>query len=132
MSPSRVPLLPSPAALASYNISSNGFLPETTPLSHLPHKYYEPWEILISQISSLIAEQKIRQVVNDSTPILSTEHLASEAEWQRAYSLLAVVAQAYIWAGPEPEEVSQKERKKEQIIQKILFLLTVRFFFCSV
>ncbi|KAL9530799.1 Indoleamine 2,3-dioxygenase [Sphaerulina musiva] len=104
MSPSRVPLLPSPAALASYNISSNGFLPETTPLSHLPHKYYEPWEILISQISSLIAEQKIRQVVNDSTPILSTEHLASEAEWQRAYSLLAVVAQAYIWAGPEPEE----------------------------
>lgn len=115
MSPSRVPLLPSPAALASYNISSNGFLPETTPLSHLPHKYYEPWEILISQISSLIAEQKIRQVVNDSTPILSTEHLASEAEWQRAYSLLAVVAQAYIWAGPEPEEVSQKERKKEGI-----------------
>lgn len=113
MSPSRVPLLPSPAALASYNISSNGFLPETTPLSHLPHKYYEPWEILISQISSLIAEQRIRQVVNDSTPILSTEHLASEAEWQRAYSLLAVVAQAYIWAGPEPEEVSQKERKKE-------------------
>lgn len=115
MSPSRVPLLPSPAALASYNISSNGFLPATTPLSHLPHKYYEPWEILISQISSLIAEQKIRQVVNDSTPILSTEHLASEAEWQRAYSLLAVVAQAYIWAGPEPEEVSQKERKKERI-----------------
>lgn len=49
-------------------------------------------------------------MVNDSTPILSTEHLASEAEWQRAYSLLAVVAQAYIWAGPEPEEVSQKER----------------------
>lgn len=115
MSPSRVPLLPSPAALASYNISSNGFLPATTPLSHLPHKYYEPWEILISQISSLIAEQKIRQVVNDSTPILSTEHLASEAEWQRAYSLLAVVAQAYIWAGPEPEEVSQKGRKKERI-----------------
>lgn len=113
MSPSRIPLLPSPAALASYNISSNGFLPETIPLSHLPHDYYQPWEILISQISSLIAEQKIRRVVNDSTPILSTEHLASEAEWQRAYSLLAVVAQAYIWAGPEPEEVSQKGRKKE-------------------
>jgi indoleamine 2,3-dioxygenase len=106
MSPSRVHTLPSPAALASYHISSNGFLPETAPLSRLPNDYYQPWENVISQISSLIEHQQIREVI-DALPLLDTVHLESEAEWQRAYSLLAVLAQGYIWAGPEPSEVSE-------------------------
>jgi indoleamine 2,3-dioxygenase len=31
--------------------------------------------------------------------------LESEQELQRAYSLLAMIAQAYIWQGPMPSEV---------------------------
>lgn len=105
MSPSKIHSLPSRAALQSYNISSNGFLPEHTPLSRLPRDYYQPWENLISEVSNLIELQQIRAAI-DALPILDTAHLESEAEWQRAYSLLAVLAQGYIWAGPEPSEVT--------------------------
>ncbi|KAI5365089.1 Putative indoleamine 2,3-dioxygenase [Septoria linicola] len=103
MSPSKIHSLPSPAALDSYNISQNGFLPAETPLSRLSHDYYQPWENLISQVSLLVERQQIRAVI-DELPVLDSSHLESEAEWQRAYSLLAVLAQGYIWAGPEPSE----------------------------
>ncbi|PIA91660.1 Indoleamine 2,3-dioxygenase [Cercospora beticola] len=103
MSPSKIPVLPSPEALASYNISSNGFLPEETPLGRLPHDYYQPWESLIAQVTELIERQQIRAAI-DALPVLDSSHLYTEAEWQRAYSLLAVLAQGHIWAGPEPSE----------------------------
>ncbi|EME81768.1 uncharacterized protein MYCFIDRAFT_215476 [Pseudocercospora fijiensis CIRAD86] len=105
MSPHKINMLPSPAALPSYGISENGFLPAEYPLRRLPHACYQPWENVIKQISTLIDLQQIRQVV-DEMPLLGTQFLESEAEWQRAYLILAVIAQGYIWAGPEPSEVS--------------------------
>jgi indoleamine 2,3-dioxygenase len=106
MSPHKVPALPSPAALPYYGISKNGFLPAESPLTRLPHTYYQPWEKIIEQIPILVETQQIRQWV-DELPVLDTSHLSSEAEWQRAHSMLAVIAQGYIWAGPEPSEVCQ-------------------------
>jgi indoleamine 2,3-dioxygenase len=105
MSPHKVELLPSIAAMPSYGISKNGFLPAETPLSRLPHRYYQPWEGVIDELPTSIETQAIRQLV-DQLPVLSTSFLSSEAEWQRAYSMLALIAQGYIWAGPEPSEVS--------------------------
>lgn len=105
MSPHKVDLLPSPAALPAYDISKNGFLPAEPPLSRLPKDYYQPWERLIEQLPILIETQSIRQHV-DQLPVLDTTKLDSEAQWRRAYSMLAVMAQGYIWAGPEPSEVS--------------------------
>ena len=106
MSPHKIPVLPSPAALPYYGISKNGFLPAESPLTRLPHTYYQPWEKIIEQIPILVETQQIRQWV-DELPVLDTSHLSSEAEWQRAHSMLAVIAQGYIWAGPEPSEVCQ-------------------------
>ena len=104
MSPHRVPVLLSPAALSQYGISKNGFLPEDAPLSRLPYNYYQPWERIVEKLPTLIDSQLIRQWV-DELPILETNLLSSEAEWQRAHSMLAVIAQGYIWTGPEPSEV---------------------------
>jgi indoleamine 2,3-dioxygenase len=104
MSPHRIDVRPSLAALNQYGISKNGFLPAEPPLTRLPHAYYQPWESIIEQLPMLIEEQSIRLWV-DSLPVLSTKHLQSEPEWQRAHSLLALLAQGYIWAGPEPSEV---------------------------
>lgn len=104
MSPHKVELLPSIAAMPSYGISKNGFLPAETPLSRLPHRYYQPWECVIDELPTSIETQVIRQLV-DQLPVLSTSFLSNEAEWQRAYSMLALIAQGYIWAGPEPSEV---------------------------
>lgn len=105
MSPHKVEVLPSAAALPSYGISKNGFLPANAPLTRLPNDYYQPWETVIEVLPTLIETQQIRQRV-DELPVLNTTHLQTEAEWQRAYSMLAVIAQGYIWQGPEPSEVS--------------------------
>ena len=106
MSPHRIDILPSPAALASYGISENGFLPPEQPLKCLPHDYYQQWERIVAELPNLIQNQLVRERV-DRLPVLSTTFLNTEAEWQRAYSMLALVAQGYIWCGPEPSEVSQ-------------------------
>jgi indoleamine 2,3-dioxygenase len=104
MSPHKVETLPSVAALPSYGISKNGFLPAEAPLTRLPC-YYQPWEHIIDILPTLLQTQDIRQYV-DRLPLISTSLLGSEAEWQRAYSMLTMIAQGYIWAGPEPSEVS--------------------------
>lgn len=105
MSPHKVNVLPSPEALSSYGISKNGFLPAEAPLSRLPHDYYQPWENIMKDLPVLIEEQQIRQRI-DELPTLDTSLLGSEAEWQRAYSILALLTQGYVWTGPEPSEVS--------------------------
>ena len=105
MSPHKVEVLPSAAALPSYGISKNGFLPASAPLVRLPNDYYQPWEAIIEVLPTLIDTRQIRQRV-DELSVLHTIYLQTEAEWQRAYSMLAVIAQGYIWQGPEPSEVS--------------------------
>jgi indoleamine 2,3-dioxygenase len=89
--------------MSSYGISKNGFLPAQSPLIRLPHDYYQPWECIIEELPRLIETQEIRYYV-DKLPVLSTSFLITEAEWQRAYSMLALIAQGYVWAGPEPSE----------------------------
>jgi indoleamine 2,3-dioxygenase len=107
MCPHRIDLLPSSTALSSYNISKNGFLPAEQPLKCLPHNYYQSWERIVAELPYLIEHQLVRERV-DRLPILSTSFLDSESEWQRVYSMLALIAQGYIWSGPEPSEVSQE------------------------
>lgn len=97
--------LPSAAALPSYGISKNGFLPSNAPLTRLPNDYYQPWESIIEVLPMLIETRQIRQRV-DELHILDIEQLDTESEWQRAYSMLAVITQGYVWQGPEPSEVS--------------------------
>ncbi|KAF1931007.1 indoleamine 2,3-dioxygenase family protein [Didymella exigua CBS 183.55] len=103
MSPHKVEALPSAAALPSYGISKNGFLPASAPLTRLPNDYYLPWESIVEVLPTLIETRQIRQRV-DELPILDTAYLKTEAEWQRAYSMLAVITQGYVWQGPEPSE----------------------------
>jgi len=104
MSPHKIDLLPSPLALASYGISVNGFLPADAPLRCLPDARYRSWENVIDQLPELLEVGSVREVV-DTLPVLDISHLRSEQELQRAYSILAMVAQAYIWQGPKPSDV---------------------------
>ena len=105
MSPHKVDLLPSPSALKAYGITRNGFLPEEAPLQQLPDAYYRPWEGLVCRLPELLKTSGLRGLV-DELPTLNASRLNSESEWQRAYSMLAVIAQAYIWQGPKPSDVS--------------------------
>lgn len=105
MSPHKIEPLVSVESLPSYGISKNGFLPAEPPLHVLPDAYYKPWESVIKNITTLIETQELRQRI-DELPVLKTSLLKSEAEWQRAYSIMTVLAQGYIWQGPEPSQVN--------------------------
>lgn len=107
MSPHRIEALPSAAALPSYGISKNGFLPASAPLTRIPNDYYQPWESIIEVLPTLLQTHQLRHQV-DKLPVLDAQNLKTEAEWQRAYSMLAVIAQGYIWQGPEPSQVSRR------------------------
>ncbi|KAF1346826.1 indoleamine 2,3-dioxygenase beta type [Delphinella strobiligena] len=80
-----------------------GFLPSEPPLQRLPDPYYAPWERLATRIPALILSQRFRGEV-DKLPILSTERLITEADWQRACCILGFATHSYIWAGDRPAE----------------------------
>ncbi|KAF2484026.1 Indoleamine 2,3-dioxygenase [Neohortaea acidophila] len=87
-----------------YDVSPrNGFLPTEPPLEALPDSYYSPWEHAVKNLQGLILSKRLREVV-DRLPVLTTDRLFGEAQWRRAYSVLAFIAHAYIWGGNKPAE----------------------------
>ncbi|KAJ5772882.1 hypothetical protein N7457_007778 [Penicillium paradoxum] len=83
--------------------AEQGFLSDGLPLARLPNPHYEAWEDVASQLPTLIETGQIREKI-DNFPICSTEHLQTEAEWRRAYSIMGYLAHAYIWGGETPKD----------------------------
>ena len=81
----------------------NGFLPDVEPLLRLS-EYFEPWESIIDELSSLIKERKLRDKVQ-LLPLLtvSDTSLTTKQHWQRAYCVLIYISQGYIWEGGEDD-----------------------------
>ncbi|KAH8887845.1 indoleamine 2,3-dioxygenase [Thozetella sp. PMI_491] len=97
-------MLPPVPVLADYGISpTHGFLPETLPLTRLPDPYYNKWEAIAANLQALILSRRLRGVI-DRLPVLSTIGLEHDAEWRRAYSLLAFMAHGYVWGGDSPSD----------------------------
>ena len=98
-------MIPQLPRLSDYDISpQHGFLPAEIPLDLLPDPYYGPWETIIRNLQGLVLSKRLRGVV-DHLPVLSTDFLVTEAEWRRAYVVLAFMAHAYIWGGDSPADV---------------------------
>ncbi|KAL2129222.1 hypothetical protein VTI74DRAFT_8068 [Chaetomium olivicolor] len=93
-----------PVSLEDYAVTSNGFLPEDTPLERLTNPYYAPWESLVDCLPELIANRTLRTQV-DNLPILSTDHLTTESEWRRACVVLGFLTHAYVWGGETAAEI---------------------------
>lgn len=92
-------------SLHDYNVSAEyGFLPSDWPAaaSLLPH--YERWEDLCSNLPHLLESRRLRFAVRE-LPVLYPDHLETEAQLRKAYSLLSFLAHAYIWGGDQAEEV---------------------------
>lgn len=58
----------------------------------------------MNELPQLLESDRLREKV-DALDLLSTSDLDSEAEWQRAYSLLSFMTHGYIWGGQSPSEV---------------------------
>jgi len=87
-----------------YGVSPHqGMLPQVPPVRRLSD-YYAHWETLAADLPTLIAKQQVRTKI-DGLPVLDTSALIHKAEWQRAFSLLGFLTQAYIWSANPPAEV---------------------------
>ncbi|KXL50941.1 MAG: hypothetical protein FE78DRAFT_136826 [Acidomyces sp. 'richmondensis'] len=89
--------------LQKFDVTNNGFLPATLPLQRLPHASYDPWESLICNLPIHLRQDTLRTEVG-RLEVIPTDHLKSQAEYRRAYVILAFLAQAYIWGGDVPNE----------------------------
>ncbi|KAF2225906.1 Indoleamine 2,3-dioxygenase [Elsinoe ampelina] len=103
MSPHKISTVASLLDVSAYGISQNGFLPGDAPLRSLPNPYYQPWEALIGSLPEHLEGKTLRTAI-DNLAVLSTDGLDTEPEWQRAYLILTMLAQGYIWQGPQPSE----------------------------
>lgn len=105
--------------LSNYGISPRrGFLANIPPLERLPD-YYAHWEKLAADLPSLIAKRQVRKTI-DGLPVLETSGLVHKAEWQRAYSLLGFLTQAYIWSSSPPAEVRSVNLIRELIVFQLI------------
>lgn len=99
--------------MVEFDISPrHGFLPDELPLRRLSDPYYSSWEDIIEQLPSLLKRKTLRCHV-DSLPVLSTSHLQTLREWQRAYQVLSFLTHGYIWNSAEgggPSEVTKNSQ----------------------
>jgi len=78
-------------------VKETGFVPATPSLKRLPD-YFAQWESLMDDLPEFIREKKIRNEVKHLPEIeFSSATLHSEKEWERAYVVLCMIGQAYIW-----------------------------------
>ena len=84
--------------LPNFDMSENtGFIPSKTPLTTLP-PYFNKWEEVVNELSKLLREKRLRQVV-DELPTLdfSENTLKTTEEWKRALVMLCGLTQGYLW-----------------------------------
>ena len=82
---------------AEYEISEmNGFLPDVL-LKELPGEFSE-WDRIVKNLPKLIESKMIRQEV-EKLPQLNVEKLVTLPEKRRAYSILCMIEQAYLFGG---------------------------------
>lgn len=85
--------------LNSFEIYESGFLPQFIPLNNLP-SYFLPWENIIGSISELNKTKSTRAIINN-LELLDHTKLGNMAEYQRAYLILTLLTNSYVWCeGP--------------------------------
>lgn len=87
-----------------YGISPRvGFLSPHRPLTVFKDPYYEPWDVIIADLSTLISSNRLEDEVK-KLPLLTTDKLTDEPDYRRAYVVLAFLVHAYVWSPEEPNE----------------------------
>lgn len=92
------------ALLKAFAVTRNAFLPESMPSRRFTDTYFEPWEVIAQNLPELIAGGHVHSAVSQM-PLLKTDRLVGEAEWRRAYVVLAYMTHAYVWGGQTPKDV---------------------------
>mmetsp|Transcript_73101 Transcript_73101/g.136640 ORF Transcript_73101/g.136640 Transcript_73101/m.136640 type:complete len:474 (+) Transcript_73101:87-1508(+) len=92
-----------------YGLSDHGFMPTAEEVRVTLPAYCRHWEETAARLPELVASKKIHAEVEAWTCVPSSvlhEWEAFSPELRRAYTVLAVVAQGYVWADPEnPKQI---------------------------
>ncbi len=83
--------------------SERGFLPLQDPLSRLP-RAFDDWESVAFGLPKLLASDHLRRSLEDLPPF-PVDQIASDAERERAMTLLSYLGHAYVWRGERPAEM---------------------------
>ncbi|GJD21497.1 hypothetical protein RIVM261_064530 [Rivularia sp. IAM M-261] len=87
--------------LTYYQVDAvRGFLPKEDPLEKLPSTF-EVWERIASNMSALLMTNRLRATLEEVS-LLDTCRLEDERQIRRAFLLLSVFGNAYVWSGKEP------------------------------
>jgi indoleamine 2,3-dioxygenase len=66
--------------------------------------YYHPFESLAADLNACLENKTFRKQVL-SLPVFTIDKLTSRHHWQRAYLILSILGQAYIWGNGQDDEV---------------------------
>src|SRR4051794_34473368 len=92
------------ASIAAPNLDSErGFLPSHDPLTRLPNDF-KAWEDVASTLPKVMASDHLRRTIEDLPPF-PTGSIATDAERERAMTLLSYLGHAYVWRGDRAAEV---------------------------
>ncbi len=87
--------------LAAYDIDpATGFLPAADPADRLPPGF-SAWDDLARELGPQIRARRLRQTIAD-LPLLDPAELVTAADRERAFLLLTVFANGWVWGGAEP------------------------------
>ncbi len=99
--------------LSDFDISEKtAFFPSEPPLCRLPGDYFSSWEDTCLKVPGLLKTKLLRGEV-DALPErqFNEDTLKTEPEWRRAYVLLTVLSQSYIWVEGEAGVVHTLPKK---------------------
>src|SRR5580658_4208239 len=85
---------------------ARGFLPSQDPLTRLPTAF-DAWEGTAIGLPKLLASDHLRRSL-ESLPPFPLDQIATDAERERAMTLLSYLGHAYVWRGERPAEVLPK------------------------
>lgn len=89
-----------------------GFLGHIQPLTSLPGDTFREWEDLLANVPCRIKNQTLRDAIHQLPEVdFSEDTLKAEQEWRRAYLLLSILGQAYIWMKGEAGIVDRVPEK---------------------
>ena len=104
------------AYMARFGLSeTGGFVPIDRPIRRLPEAF-AAWESIVEDLSALLAARALRPRV-ENLQNLNIELLASESERERAFFVLALMTQAYIWGEVPVAEVLKRNRIESRPIK---------------
>src|ERR1700679_2149947 len=87
--------------------SERGFLPLQDPLTRLP-RAFDDWESVAFGLPKLLVSDHLRRTLKELPPF-PVDQISTDAERERAMTLLSYLGHAYVWRGARPANILPRQ-----------------------